>query len=199
MSADTRTTRIGRMTFSGHPRPAANVSATSVFRRPKASAEIAEIALIPRDGVSPRSPDSRTEDRRNDFLWTPPTGDQCFSHQCFPSAKGGCGNCGNCANSPDGLSPRSPDSRTEDRRNDFLWTPPAGDQCSSHQCFPSAKSVCGNCGNCANPPGRGQSSVASLRRTSGTARLRQAKAISSTSVPAMVSTRWPTGSPPSPS
>jgi hypothetical protein len=33
------------------------------------------------------------------------------------------------------------------------------------------------------------SSVASLRRTRGTVRLRQAKAISSTSVPAMVSTR----------
>src|SRR5260370_41529316 len=50
MSAGSHATRIGSMAFSGHPRPATNVSATNVFRRQKRPALIALIAPTLRKG-----------------------------------------------------------------------------------------------------------------------------------------------------
>src|SRR4030088_3333093 len=56
MPADTRGQRIGTMataqTFSAHPQPATNVSATNVFHRPKWAALTALTALTPGMGGS---------------------------------------------------------------------------------------------------------------------------------------------------
>src|SRR5258708_16487501 len=47
MSADLHDQRFGSMAFIGCPRPVTNVSATNVFRRPKATALTALTALTP--------------------------------------------------------------------------------------------------------------------------------------------------------
>src|SRR6267154_4881289 len=47
MPADLHDQRFGSMAFIGYPRPVTNVSATNVFRRPKATALTALTALTP--------------------------------------------------------------------------------------------------------------------------------------------------------
>ena len=95
MPADTREQRIGPMataqTFSAHPQPATNLSATNFFPRPKRAAPtaltpgmgplsgtatgvaVAEIAGIAGIG---RSADGSKQ-------WMQASGDQRFSHHCF--------------------------------------------------------------------------------------------------------------------
>ena len=95
MPADTRGQRIGTMataqTFSAHPQPATNVSATNVFHRPKWAALTALTALTPGMGAPIRTATGVTvaeiagigRSADGSKQWMQASGDQRFSHHCF--------------------------------------------------------------------------------------------------------------------